>query len=43
MKKHNNRDEIVLATKFTTGFRTIGATEKVKSNFQGYVPSAFSL
>lgn len=37
MKKHNNRDEIVLATKFTTGYRTMGAHEKLKSNFQGYV------
>jgi aryl-alcohol dehydrogenase-like predicted oxidoreductase len=35
MKKNNNRDEMVLATKFTTGYRTTGATEKIKSNFQG--------
>lgn len=35
MQKHQNRDELVLATKFTTGFRNQGATEKIKSNFQG--------
>lgn len=35
MKKHNNRDQMVIATKFTTGFRTMGADEKIKSNFQG--------
>lgn len=35
MQKHQNRDEIVLATKYTTGYRTTGATEKIKSNFQG--------
>lgn len=35
MAKRGNRDQMVIATKFTTGFRTIGATEKVKSNFQG--------
>lgn len=35
MEKHQNRDEMVLATKFTTGYRTTGATEHLKSNFQG--------
>jgi aryl-alcohol dehydrogenase-like predicted oxidoreductase len=35
MQKHQNRDEIVLATKFTTGFRPQSAPEKIKSNFQG--------
>lgn len=35
MQKHNNRDEMVLATKFTTGFRSKDAPEKIKSNFQG--------
>ncbi|SMY28430.1 unnamed protein product [Zymoseptoria tritici ST99CH_1A5] len=35
LKKNSNRDEIVLATKFTSGYRTNGATEKIKSNFQG--------
>lgn len=35
MEKNQNRDEMVLATKFTTGYRTVGATEKTKSNFQG--------
>lgn len=35
MQKHNNRDEIVLATKFTTGFRPHGTPEKLKSNHQG--------
>jgi len=35
MQKHQNRDEMVIATKFTTGFRTHGAHEKLKSNFQG--------
>lgn len=36
MKAKNNRDEMVIATKFTTGFRTGSeATEKIKSNFQG--------
>lgn len=35
MEKHQNRDEMVLATKFTTGYRTVGAHEKIKSNFQG--------
>ena len=32
MKKKGNRDEIVLATKFTTGFTK---KENIKSNFQG--------
>lgn len=35
MKKNDNRDQMVIATKFTTGFRTMGANEKIKSNFQG--------
>lgn len=35
MKARNNRDEMVIATKFTTGYRTVGAHEKIKSNFQG--------
>lgn len=35
MTARKNRDEMVLATKFTTGYRTIGANEKIKSNFQG--------
>jgi len=35
MQKNQNRDEIVLATKYTTGYRATGATEKIKSNFQG--------
>ncbi|KAF2165109.1 hypothetical protein M409DRAFT_67395 [Zasmidium cellare ATCC 36951] len=35
MKKNNNRDQMVIATKFTTGYRTMGANEKIKSNFQG--------
>lgn len=35
MKKHQNRDEMVVATKFTTGFRGSHAPEKLKSNFQG--------
>lgn len=35
MQKNQNRDEIVLATKYTTAYRTTGATEKIKSNFQG--------
>lgn len=35
MKKHDNRDQMVIATKFTTGYRTKGANEKIKSNFQG--------
>ncbi|KAK3700639.1 hypothetical protein LTR37_015828 [Vermiconidia calcicola] len=35
MQQRKNRDEMVLATKFTTGYRTVGADEKIKSNFQG--------
>lgn len=35
MQQRKNRDEMVLATKFTTGYRTVGAHEKIKSNFQG--------
>lgn len=35
MKQRNNRDEMVIATKFCTGFRTKDAHEKIKSNFQG--------
>lgn len=35
MTARKNRDEMVLATKFTTGYRTVGANEKIKSNFQG--------
>ncbi|KAF2478859.1 norsolorinic acid reductase/dehydrogenase [Neohortaea acidophila] len=35
IKARGNRDELVLATKFTTGYRTIGAHEKIKSNFSG--------
>lgn len=35
MAKHKNRDEIVLATKFTIGFRGKDAPEKIKANFQG--------
>jgi len=35
MQKNNNRDEMVIATKFTTGFRPQGGPEKVKANFQG--------
>lgn len=34
MQKNQNRDEIVLATKYTTGYRSTG-NEKIKSNFQG--------
>lgn len=32
MEKRQNRDEMVIATKYTSGYR---AQEKVKSNFQG--------
>ncbi|TKA66471.1 Norsolorinic acid reductase A [Friedmanniomyces simplex] len=35
MQKHGNRDEMVIATKFTTGFRPQDAPENVKANFQG--------
>ncbi|USW49466.1 Putative NADP-dependent oxidoreductase domain-containing protein [Septoria linicola] len=36
MKSKGNRDEIIIATKFTTGYRTGShATEKIQSNFQG--------
>ncbi|KAK4962861.1 hypothetical protein LTR10_000488 [Elasticomyces elasticus] len=35
MQKKNNRDEIVLATKFTTGFRGQDAPENIKANLQG--------
>ncbi|EMC96270.1 hypothetical protein BAUCODRAFT_122290 [Baudoinia panamericana UAMH 10762] len=35
MQKRNNRDDIVLATKFTIGFRPQDAPEKLQSNFQG--------
>lgn len=35
MQQRKNRDEMVIATKFTTGYRTVGADEKIKSNFQG--------
>nr|POE53363.1 norsolorinic acid reductase a [Quercus suber] len=35
MKSRDNRDEMVIATKFTTGFRPASAHEKIKSNFQG--------
>lgn len=35
METRCNRDQIVLATKFTNGYRTVGAPEKIKSNFQG--------
>jgi aryl-alcohol dehydrogenase-like predicted oxidoreductase len=35
MASRKNRDEMVIATKFTTGYRTVGADEKIKSNFQG--------
>lgn len=35
LKARSNRDEMVIATKFTTGYRTVGAHEKIKSNFQG--------
>ncbi|KAK0875328.1 hypothetical protein LTR87_010818 [Friedmanniomyces endolithicus] len=35
MQKHGNRDEMVLATKFTTGFRPQSAPENIKANFQG--------
>nr|POE93022.1 norsolorinic acid reductase a [Quercus suber] len=35
MNKHGNRDEMVIATKFTTGFRPASTHEKIKSNFQG--------
>ncbi|KAK5172788.1 uncharacterized protein LTR77_002908 [Saxophila tyrrhenica] len=34
MTSRQNRDEIVLATKFTSGYR-VGTHEKAKSNFQG--------
>ncbi|KAK1068102.1 hypothetical protein LTR33_011213, partial [Friedmanniomyces endolithicus] len=35
MQKHGNRDEMVIATKFTTGFRSQSAPENIKANFQG--------
>ncbi|KAK3109231.1 hypothetical protein LTR53_017741 [Teratosphaeriaceae sp. CCFEE 6253] len=35
MQKHSNRDEMVIATKFTTGFRPQNTPEKIKANFQG--------
>lgn len=36
MKSKGNRDEMVIATKFTTGYRTGShATEQIQSNFQG--------
>ena len=35
MSERKNRDEMVIATKFTTGYRTVGAHEKIKANFQG--------
>lgn len=34
IKARNNRDELVLSTKFTMGYR-FGPTQKIKSNFQG--------
>jgi aryl-alcohol dehydrogenase-like predicted oxidoreductase len=34
MEKRGNRDEIVLATKFTINYRT-GKGHKIQSNFQG--------
>lgn len=35
MQKNQNRDEMVIATKFTTGYRTVYGDEKIKANFQG--------
>ncbi|KAK5155431.1 hypothetical protein LTS14_005692 [Recurvomyces mirabilis] len=35
MASKGNRDEMVIATKFTTGFRPQAAPEKLKTNFQG--------
>ena len=35
MQQRKVRDEMVIATKFTTGYRTIGAHEKIRANFQG--------
>lgn len=35
MKARNNRDQIVLATKFTTGYPSGKGGETIKSNFQG--------
>ncbi|KAF2767480.1 Aldo/keto reductase [Teratosphaeria nubilosa] len=35
LQQRQNRDEMVLATKFTTAYRTLGAHEHIKSNFQG--------
>jgi aryl-alcohol dehydrogenase-like predicted oxidoreductase len=35
MASRQNRDQIVLATKFTTGYRTTNVHEKIRSNFQG--------
>lgn len=35
MKKRDNRDEMVIATKFTSGFRPPTTGEKIKANFQG--------
>ncbi|KXT12928.1 hypothetical protein AC579_4120 [Pseudocercospora musae] len=43
MEKHNNRDEMVIATKFTTGYRTQGSNEKIKSNFHLHVSLKASL
>lgn len=35
LKSRDNRDELVVATKYTMGFRTRGAKETIRSNFQG--------
>lgn len=35
MQKNNNRDEMVIATKFTSGYRPQGTPEKLKTNFLG--------
>jgi aryl-alcohol dehydrogenase-like predicted oxidoreductase len=35
MASRKNRDQIVLATKFTTGYPSGKGGEKIKSNFQG--------
>lgn len=35
MQSRGNRDQIVLATKYTTGYPSGKGDEKIKSNFQG--------
>ena len=35
MAKQNNRDQMIIATKFTTGYKPKDSPEKIKANFQG--------